>query len=255
MNERYRPILEQLTALSLRLGDPARDLVILGEGNTSAAVDEDVFLIKASGHSLSSITPEGFVAIRRRPVLDLLEKPSLTDAEVKAGLRAAAVDQSAPPPSVETTFHAWLLGLEGARFVAHTHPTAINSLLCARDGEKIVMGSLFPDQIVICGVAPVVVPYTDPGVPLARAIGDGVRAYCDRYGEVPRAVLARNHGLIAIGETAAKVESITAMWVKTARVLLGTLAAGGPQFLTPENVARIHTRPDEEARRKLLFQG
>jgi hypothetical protein len=38
-------------------------------------------------------------------------------------------------------------------------------------------------------------------------------------------------------------------------VLLGAYAAGGPHFLTDENVARIHTRPDELYRRKLLGEA
>jgi hypothetical protein len=42
------------------------------------------------------------------------------------------------------------------------------------------------------------------------------------------------------------------MYVKTARVLLGTYALGGPRFFTPENVARIHTRPDEAYRQNLI---
>jgi hypothetical protein len=40
--------------------------------------------------------------------------------------------------------------------------------------------------------------------------------------------------------------------VKTARVLLGTAAFGGPNFLSPDHVKRIHTRPDEEYRRKMI---
>ena len=33
------------------------------------------------------------------------------------------------------------------------------------------------------------------------------------------------------------------MAVKTARILLGTYAAGGPRFMSEHDVARIHTRP------------
>ena len=42
------------------------------------------------------------------------------------------------------------------------------------------------------------------------------------------------------------------MWDKTARVLINTTAFCGPRFLTPEHVERIHTRPDEEYRRKII---
>ena len=44
--------LDQLVALSNRLGDPAHDYVILGEGNTSARADAGSFWVKASGAEL-----------------------------------------------------------------------------------------------------------------------------------------------------------------------------------------------------------
>jgi rhamnose utilization protein RhaD (predicted bifunctional aldolase and dehydrogenase) len=115
-----------------------------------------------------------------------------------------------------------------------------------------VSGRLFPDEIVICGPAPVIVPYTDPGLPLAREVHTRINQYIDEYFEVPKVILMQNHGLIALGRTTQQVEKITAMAVKTARVLLGTYALGGPRFMTPQAVQRIHTRPDEAYRRKLL---
>jgi len=42
------------------------------------------------------------------------------------------------------------------------------------------------------------------------------------------------------------------MYVKTARILLGTYAFGGPNFLTSDQVDRIHTRPDEHYRQKQI---
>ena len=62
----------------------------------------------------------------------------------------------------------------------------------------------------------------------------------------------QNHGLIALGASPQEVDHITAMYVKTCRVLLGTYALGGPHFMTAGNVERIHTRPDESYRRKAL---
>ena len=40
--------------MSRILGDPARDLVILGEGNTSARADGNTFFVKASGKELGT---------------------------------------------------------------------------------------------------------------------------------------------------------------------------------------------------------
>jgi rhamnose utilization protein RhaD (predicted bifunctional aldolase and dehydrogenase) len=246
-------ILNQLITMSNNLGDPVNDYVILSEGNTSAKVDDDTFWVKASGTELRTIDHTGFVEVRFDQVLALLETESLDDEGVKAGLAAAKVDPTVTAhPSVETVLHALALQLEDVNFVGHTHPTAINALTCSAGFENAVRGRLFPDEIVICGPAPVVVPYTDPGLPLARKVGELIHQYIDEYHEIPKVILMQNHGFIALGRTAQQVENITAMAVKTARVLLGTYAAGGPHFLTEQNVQRIHTRPDELYRRKLL---
>jgi rhamnose utilization protein RhaD (predicted bifunctional aldolase and dehydrogenase) len=242
-------ILQQLVELSRHLGDPALDYAILGEGNSSAAVDAETFYVKASGLCLRDIDAGGFVRVRRDAILALLDRERVTDDEIREGMMAArAAPISERRPSVETLFHAYLLGLEGVEFVGHTHPTPVNAILCSREGEAAVRGRIFPDEIVCCGVAPVWVPYTDPGQPLAREIRQGVEAHLDRHGVAPRIVLMQNHGLIALGRTPQEVGSATAMFVKTARILLGTAAFGGPNFLTEENVRRIYTRPDEKYR-------
>ncbi|MBZ0299958.1 MAG: class II aldolase/adducin family protein [Anaerolineae bacterium] len=245
--------LTQLISLSHNLGNPALDYVILAEGNTSTRVDAESFLVKASGTELRTIEASGFVHLRFDKVLSLLEDESLGDSGVKAGMEAAKVDPSvAARPSVEAVLHALALQLDGVHFVGHTHPTAINALTCSVGFEAAISGRLFPDEIVIGGIAPVVVPYTDPGLPLARKVRERINQYLDDYGEVPKVILMQNHGFIALGKTAQQVENITAMAVKTARVLLGTYAMGGPHFLTDQQVERIHTRPDELYRRKQL---
>lgn len=244
-------ILTQLISMSRHLGDPALDYVILGEGNTSAHADDDTFWVKASGLHMGTIEAEGFVQVRFDKVLGLLEKSDLSDDEIKAGLAAAKVDKSVTVrPSVETILHALALQLDGVNFVGHTHPTAVNALTCSQKAEEAASGRLFPDEIVYCGPASVYVPYTDPGLPLAHKVRDSIEQYIDEYLEKPKVILMQNHGLVVLGETARQVEDITAMAVKAARVLLGTYIAGGPHFLSPANVDRIHTRPDELYRRQ-----
>lgn len=242
--------------MSRRLADPALDYVILGEGNTSAGVDENTFFVKASGVSLRDIQDAGFVRVRRAPILDLLERPTVTDDEVRDGMLAAKVDTFSPiRPSVETLFHAYLLSLPGINYIGHTHPTPVNAILCSRVAEEAVSGRLFPDEIVCCGPAPAWIPYTDPGQPLARELKNRVEQYIEANNAAPRIILMQNHGLIALGKSPGEVESATAMYVKTARILLGTYALGGPNFLTPENVNRIYTRPDEKYREKQIGVG
>ena len=239
--------------MSHRLGDPTKEYLILGEGNTSAQCDDESFWVKASGMELSTIGEDGFCLLHFKPVLDLLmSEEALSDDEIKEHLNGASLHACLLRPSVETVLHAQLLNMPDVRFVAHTHPQSVLSLLCSKGVEQAIAGRIFPDEIVSCGIAPVFVPYTDPGLPLAKAVHDGVHKFVDEYGERPKAILMQNHGLIALGENPKECESVTAMWVKTARVLIDTAAFGGPNFLSPEHVKRIHTRPDEEYRRRMI---
>ncbi|HSW43277.1 MAG TPA: hypothetical protein VLM76_12275 [Patescibacteria group bacterium] len=49
--------LHQLIGLSRSLGEPSRQLAILGEGNTSARIDDETFWVKASGTQLATAEP------------------------------------------------------------------------------------------------------------------------------------------------------------------------------------------------------
>jgi rhamnose utilization protein RhaD (predicted bifunctional aldolase and dehydrogenase) len=246
-------ILTQLITLSNNLGQPANDYVILGEGNTSVRVDDTSFFVKASGTEMRTIGPAGFVQVRFEPILALLDGPDLSDEAVKQALIEAKVDpQAQGHPSVETALHALCLQLPGVNFVGHTHPTAINMLTCSAAFETAISGRLFPDEIVVCGPAPVIIPYTDPGLPLAREVRQRINAYLDTYGERPKTILMQNHGFIALAGTVQQVENITAMAVKAARILVGAYALGGPRFMSPEAVRRIHTRPDEHYRQRII---
>jgi rhamnose utilization protein RhaD (predicted bifunctional aldolase and dehydrogenase) len=239
--------------MSQNLGNPANDYVILGEGNTSARADEQSFWVKASGTQLRTIGPEGFVQVNFGPVLAMLDSPDLSDEEVKQALTEAKLDPAAPGhPSVETAMHAACLQLPGVNFVGHTHPTAVNMITCSAAFETAVNGRSFPDEIVMCGPAPVVIPYVDPGLPLAREIKRRIDIFIDAYGELPKVIMMQNHGLVALAATAQQVENITAMAVKAARILVGTYALGGPRFLPPAVIDRIHTRPDEHYRQRII---
>lgn len=244
-------VLNELIALSRELGRPENDYVILGEGNTSAKIDDDHFLVKASGKYLAQSDKDTFVKVKLKCATEILDEGDLSDDEIKDALFAACADpENQLKPSVETTFHAFLLTLPGVGFVAHTHATAVNSILCSKNAAEIVRGRVFPDQIVYCGVEPVYLEYTDPGLVLARTIRERVRAYISEHGCNPKEILIQNHGLIALGKTAHEAEAITAMACKTARVLLGAQCFGGIHYMTEQNVRRIYTRPDEHYRQQ-----
>jgi rhamnose utilization protein RhaD (predicted bifunctional aldolase and dehydrogenase) len=247
--------LDALLKLSHELGREERGLAILGEGNTSTRVGDETFVVKSSGSNLATLSPENLTECRFAELLKALDQPLLTHAEVDAALLASRVDQSEKKPSVEAMFHAWLLTLPGVNFVGHTHPVAVNALLCSKWGRTFAERRLFPDEIVCCGERSVFVPYTDPGLKLAEAIRHETSTFVKNQGRAPRVVLLENHGLIALGATADAVLATTLMAEKAARIFLGAVSANGgatPQFLSPENVACIAGRPDEHYRRKML---
>lgn len=244
--------LQQLVQMSARLGRPEHELVILGEGNTSAIIDDETFWVKASGTQLPGCDESCFVRVRFEPVLDMLKAEDLTDEQVKEGLQEACVEPDAPRPSVETMLHAFLLKYPGVGFIGHTHPTAVNSILCSDNWHELFAGRIFPDEMVVCGEEYVLVPYTDPGLPLAQTVREMVAEFTERTDSWPRVILIQNHGLIAVGTTPGMVENITHMLNKTARVILGACAAGGLRPLSDEHAKRIATRPDEEYRKKGL---
>jgi rhamnose utilization protein RhaD (predicted bifunctional aldolase and dehydrogenase) len=244
----------ELVGLARTLGDPTADLAMLAEGNVSAREDEDSFFVKASGFSMRTLGPEGFVQVQFAPILAALDGPDLDDTQIRECLADARTRRTTPSmPSVETFMHAFLLGLPDVHVIAHTHPTPLLSLLSVEGAEQLAEQRLFPDEIVCCGPASCFVPYVDPGLPLAREIRARVLAFVERRGEVPKTIWLENHGLIVLGRSARDAESGSLMAVKAARVWLGALTSGRPvKPLTPAQIDRIHTRPDEHYRQRLL---
>lgn len=241
-----------LLDLCHRAGAPEADLVLSAEGNVSARAGGRM-TIKASGCSLRTMTDANLIEVELATLLELLDRTDVTDEVTAAAYRASRVDPAATAmPSVEAILHATIYEHTDAAVIVHTHPTAVNAILCSTRPDLLVQGALFPDQIVMLGRHQLLIPYVDPGVPLARAVRDGLRDFMDRHGTAPRVIYLVNHGLFVLANTPDEAMHLTHMVVKVARILHGTLAAGGPVFLSPEQVDRIDRRPDEHYRRQAL---
>lgn len=246
-------ILSDLVALAHHLGDKSREYAIVGEGNISARRDDGTFWVKASGESLRTIDAGGFVRLHLDRVLQLLDTAQ-TDEDVTRGFEAARADPgSTARPSIETFLHALVLAQGGARFAGHTHPIAINAILCSQQPD-VLLQHITPDAITVCGAAPVFVSYHDVGLALGRAVRDALKRNIEEHGEPPRVIYLQNHGVLVLGQSARQVENVTAMAVKNARIMAQTFALGGPRPLAPADVVRIDKRTDEIVRRN-KFEG
>ena len=174
--------------------DPS--LVLHGGGNTSVKgavrtlLDEDVvdvLYVKGSGWNLETIEPAGFAPVRLDALLALSRLDALSDVEMARQLRLATLDPAAPAPSVEAILHAIL----PYRYVDHTHPDLLISVMNTPSGEARVR-EIYGDDVVV-------VPYVMPGFPLSRLCA---AEFPRQVREGTLGMVLMHHGLFTFGDTA-----------------------------------------------------
>jgi rhamnose utilization protein RhaD (predicted bifunctional aldolase and dehydrogenase)/NAD(P)-dependent dehydrogenase (short-subunit alcohol dehydrogenase family) len=210
--------LDELIEVARRFGrDPA--FARGGGGNASAKVD-GVLYIKPSGVALATLAAQDLVPLDMEPLLALLQAgdtEAAGDPVMRTAMAARLADAGGRRPSVELLFHAFL----PERFVVHTHPVDINAVTCNSDGRALAE-RLFGDRAVW-------VPYTDPGLPLARAIVEARRAHAERTGRpAPPITVMQNHGMIVGGDSAAEIDERSAWLVEAVRAAMDREATAAP---------------------------
>ena len=239
----------ELATLARELGDRNRDWAILAEGNCSLLTTEGIVCVKASGVEMSHATKEDFVDVALSDLLSIIDDPRSGDDDVSALFDEVAARSNGRRPSVESLLHAVCLAQPSVTVAAHTHPVPVNAILCSSEPTLLSAGSLFPDQIVVLGTNPMLVPYVDPGLRLAQHVRSLLN---ERNDDTPRAIYLQNHGMFALGTSIQEVVQITQMAVKVAQILIGASTIGRPAYMPAAEVARIDTRPDELLRRAAL---
>jgi rhamnose utilization protein RhaD (predicted bifunctional aldolase and dehydrogenase)/NAD(P)-dependent dehydrogenase (short-subunit alcohol dehydrogenase family) len=237
-----------LVKLSRYYGSDPR-IVLAGGGNTSAKIDGNLF-VKASGFALATIPPEGFVEMRRQPLLDLLDADLPDDVDAReelykqASLAARVRPELGQRPSVECMLHNLIPGT----FIVHSHATWVNMITSCVRGEQLA-GELFGDEILWA-------PFVDPGIILARTLRDLLADYTERTGrKFPRAVLMQSHGLIVAADTPQEIRENTDWVIDKVRDVLGEgdlLSAYGAAAPRPTEQARLLIETVAPALRGLL---
>ena len=90
--------------------------------------------VKGSGSDMGTIEPAGFPAVRLEPLRALRTRKTLSDDAMAKVQRAYLIDPQAPSPSVEMLLHAFM----PAKFVDHTHATAVFSLIDQPNADRAV---------------------------------------------------------------------------------------------------------------------
>lgn len=174
------------------LGRDAK-LVLHGGGNTSLKTKERdlageelaVLRVKGSGWDMGAIEPAGFPAVRLDPLQRLRARRVLDDDEFARVQRAYLIDPQAPSPSVEMLLHAYV----PAKFVDHTHSTAVLSLIDQPDSEKLC-AEVYDGRLGF-------VPYIMPGFALAKKSAE----VFERNPKVEGLILDK-HGIFTFGSDA-----------------------------------------------------
>lgn len=182
-----------LRTYSSRLLGAEKDLVLHGGGNTSLkghstnVLGEQIpaVYVKASGHDLATIEPEGHSGVDLEFLKRLRGLEDLSDAAMADEFRAHLFNPHAATPSIETLAHAFL----PHKFIDHTHAGAILALSNQIDGEKRVREALGEDVVIL--------DYVKPGFKLAKAAAAAYELQPGRKGMV-----WMQHGLVTWGATA-----------------------------------------------------
>ena len=167
-------------------------------GNCSVKSSGTDMYIKASGVALNQVSVgKGYVvvdweAIRKKMPHELPMQNSAFEVEEQFNSIIDSITQknlSGQKASIETAMHA----ICKSRFVAHTHPVAINILLCAKNGQQLA-------QEAFASMDYVWVPFAPPGIYLAHEVAKS----CGQ-GRQPRVFLLANHGAMVQGDSAKEV--------------------------------------------------
>ena len=215
----------------LDLAKSVSGFTISGEGNVSVR-DGDTLLIKASGTDLISLTHDDLV---------------------RCDLDGNALEGEEKKPSMEVSFHAWILKtFPDINCVCHTHPVHTNKILCSGRINDFANKRLFPDQVVRNGVKSCIVPYATPGIKLRNSIMESVGNFIITNKYFPKLILLKNHGIITASSSINDCIISTLMCEKSAEIFIGAKMLNDIQFLTQDEVDSVDTDPSEKYRRSLV---
>lgn len=189
-----------------------RGLIAGLEGNLSARLGRDRFLVTPKGAPKGELKPADLVEVT-------------LDGRRKAGRRE---------PSSELALHLALYGVRpDIQAIVHAHPPVATGFATA---GRSLDGDVVPELIAVVGPV-VLVPYGTPGTGVvgeqaARVVGDS------------DALLLASHGAVTLGRTVEEAVRRMESLEQGARILLTAHQLGGPVRLPRAEVARLAAMRD-----------
>lgn len=196
------------------------------EGNVSCKIT-DGFIIKSSGCRLDSMTTSDIVYCY-------------------FGMSGLESQYKHKRPSMEWKIHEFLLSYY--KYVAHTHPENVVSILCTDKADDFSKARLFPDQVVCNKKNSLLVPYCTPGNDLASLTSLFFIDFIRKYGFTPNTILLQNHGLITCGDTINQCVAATEICEKSAKIYSKSLQIGEVNLLSLSDAEKILSLDSEKYR-------
>lgn len=158
------------------------DSLVQGRGGNVSVKIDDMIVVTSSGYSMSDVgMSQGFC------VCDLTKEISTKDEdEFLQSLRNSKISGDSYP-SMELGLHRKM----SQKFVVHTHPIHLNTILCCQESQKILK-SIFSDLRYEH------VDYANPGLSLFMSCNDDCNV-----------LMLQNHGLIVSGQSENDVYLLT----------------------------------------------
>ncbi|HIH10552.1 MAG TPA: class II aldolase/adducin family protein [Candidatus Diapherotrites archaeon] len=202
--------------------------LVQGPGGNISIKDGKRMFVKASGFCLSEVSSQsGIASFRSSSMAGFFSKiPSARKMHEGKYMEALSRGAISGKPSMETGFHSVL-----GRAVVHTHPVAINSISCAKNGKEIALKAFGPGSFTW-------IPYFSPGAELARAIAMHAKGgnHC---------FILQNHGLIVASNSMQEALAATHEKCKTALTFLESEGVDVqlPSKLETEKEAQYYDMP------------
>jgi len=249
------PDLKDMLVISSAAGSDPR-LVQGGGGNTSVkTADGAQMYVKASGTSLGQMREgRGYRLVDVPRCIAIVEDealaempPDAREAAVLVRLMDCCLDNLEGRPSVETSLHAML-----GRCIVHTHPSVVNGLLCAEEGQA-ALAELFGDT----SPPYLYIPFLGAGYVLAVQMRDELRAYEQEHGRLPEVIFLENHGLFVTADDADRALEMTrSIFAAIQAAAEGAAeAARLPAFAAPEPEAECALVGEVAAAARRFYAG
>jgi rhamnose utilization protein RhaD (predicted bifunctional aldolase and dehydrogenase) len=209
-------------------------MVLWDEGSCAMRSGAQLF-VSRRGAYLAAMTAGDMVA------MDLAKTASLVSLDTlsEEALAEAQGGEELLKPSLDAILYAYLFSMDETAYAVHVQPVEVDQIISSPRARQFAERRTVAHEIISRGVSSFLVPYADPGLPLAKEVKRKLALWRDRFKVMPRQIMIQNHGMIVAGNSPEEILRMAEMTIKSAQIFIGAAIMGGPAFLTPDNVLHL----------------